>query len=77
SSSMLRVPLSAISKPLVLTPVQEYPSIATVTTLPRLSVSTTSPVPQQTTTLISTPPITTDAPIITSAVHESDAISAV
>ncbi|GJW23138.1 hypothetical protein Tco_0033760 [Tanacetum coccineum] len=50
--SMLRVPVSEISKPLVLTPVQESPSIATITTLPPPSVSTTPPIPQQTTALI-------------------------
>nr|GEU44568.1 integrase, catalytic region, zinc finger, CCHC-type, peptidase aspartic, catalytic [Tanacetum cinerariifolium] len=41
SLSMLRVPVSVISKPLVLTPVQESPSIATVITLPPPSVYTT------------------------------------
>ncbi|GJX60971.1 hypothetical protein Tco_0292361 [Tanacetum coccineum] len=50
--SMLRVQVSEISKPLVLTPVQESPSIATITTLHPPSVSTTPPIPQQTTTLI-------------------------
>ncbi|GJX72670.1 retrovirus-related pol polyprotein from transposon TNT 1-94 [Tanacetum coccineum] len=42
SPSMLRVPISVISEPSVPTLVQEYFSIATVTTLPPLSVSTTS-----------------------------------
>ncbi|GJV52232.1 hypothetical protein Tco_1447973 [Tanacetum coccineum] len=41
SPSMLRVPVSVISEPLVLTPIQESPLIATVTTLPPPSVSTT------------------------------------
>ncbi|GJX33019.1 hypothetical protein Tco_0242874 [Tanacetum coccineum] len=77
SPSMLRVPVSMISDPSILTPVQEYPSIATVTTLPPLSVSTIPPVPQQTTTSIPTPPITTDAPTITTTVSESDALFAV
>ncbi|GKB72944.1 hypothetical protein Tco_0934356, partial [Tanacetum coccineum] len=77
SPSMLRVPVSVISEPSVLTPVQESPSIAIVTTLPPPSVSTTPPVPQQTTTPIPTPPITTDAPTITTIVSESDALSAV
>nr|GFC97331.1 hypothetical protein [Tanacetum cinerariifolium] len=45
SPSMLRVPVSVISKPFVLTSVQESPSIATVTTLPHPSVSTIPPVP--------------------------------
>ncbi|GKB70386.1 hypothetical protein Tco_0931798 [Tanacetum coccineum] len=41
SLSMLRVLVSVISKPLVLTPVQESPSVAIITTLPPPSVSTT------------------------------------
>nr|GEW12159.1 reverse transcriptase domain-containing protein [Tanacetum cinerariifolium] len=41
SPSMLRVPVSIISKPLVLTPVQESPSKDIVTTLPPPSVSIT------------------------------------
>ncbi|GJW88747.1 hypothetical protein Tco_0164087 [Tanacetum coccineum] len=41
SSSILSVPVFVISKPIVLTPVQESPSKATVTTLPPLSISTT------------------------------------
>nr|GEU51119.1 hypothetical protein [Tanacetum cinerariifolium] len=77
SPSMLRVPVSVIFEPSVLTPVQESPSKATVTTLPPPSVSTSSSVPQQITTPIPTPTITTDASIITSAVYESDALSAV
>nr|GEX71541.1 hypothetical protein [Tanacetum cinerariifolium] len=71
---VLTVPVSVIFEPSVLTLVQESPSIATATTLPPPSVSTTSFVPQQTTTLIL---ITTDVPIITIAVSESDARSAV
>ncbi|GJW22647.1 hypothetical protein Tco_0033269, partial [Tanacetum coccineum] len=77
SPSMLRVPVSVISEPSVLTPVQESPSMATITTLPPPSISTTQPVPQQTTTPILTPPIITDAPTITTAILESDALSAV
>ncbi|GJX86374.1 hypothetical protein Tco_0337148 [Tanacetum coccineum] len=77
SSSILKVPVSVISEPSVLTPVQESSSIATAITLPLLAVSTTPPAPQQTTTPIPTPPITTDAPIITTVVFESDALSAV
>ncbi|GJR14987.1 hypothetical protein Tco_0797639 [Tanacetum coccineum] len=69
--------MSVISEPSVLTPVQESPSIATVTTLPPPSVSITQPVIQQITTLIPTPPIITDAPTITTAVSESGALSAV
>ncbi|GJR24423.1 hypothetical protein Tco_0972950 [Tanacetum coccineum] len=77
SPSMLRVPVSVISEPLVLTAVQESPSIATVTTLTPPFVSTTPSIPQQTTTLIPTPPITTDALIITTNVFEFDALSVV
>ncbi|GKD92274.1 hypothetical protein Tco_1372111 [Tanacetum coccineum] len=77
SLSMLSVPVSVISEPIVLTPVQESPSIATVTTLPPSSVSTTPSIPQQTTTPIPTPTITTKAPIITTAILESDALSVI
>ncbi|GJR60853.1 hypothetical protein Tco_1503015 [Tanacetum coccineum] len=56
---------------------KESPSIATATTLPPLFVSTTPFVPQQTTTSIPTPPTTTDAQIITTAVSESNALSSV
>nr|GEX58334.1 hypothetical protein [Tanacetum cinerariifolium] len=77
SPSVLSVPVSVISKPTVTTNVQESPSKAIVTTLPPPSISTTSSVPQQTTTSISTPTITTDAPITTTTVFESDALSAV
>ncbi|GJY66581.1 hypothetical protein Tco_0468819, partial [Tanacetum coccineum] len=74
---MLSVPISVISEPTVLTPVQEYPSIATATTLPPPSVSTTPYVPQQKTTSIPTLTIITDALIITTAISESDALSVV
>ncbi|GKE75641.1 hypothetical protein Tco_1537682, partial [Tanacetum coccineum] len=47
---------------------------ATVTTLPPLFVSTTPFVPQQTTTLIPTPIITTDSPTIITTVFESNAL---
>ncbi|GKD89206.1 hypothetical protein Tco_1364713, partial [Tanacetum coccineum] len=50
---------------------------APVTTLPLLSISTTPPVPQQTTTPIPTPPITTETPTITTIIPESDALFAV
>ncbi|GKC07980.1 hypothetical protein Tco_0999590 [Tanacetum coccineum] len=46
SSFMLSVLMTVISKPSVLTPVRESPSIATITTLPSLFVSTTPFVPQ-------------------------------
>ncbi|GKE87835.1 hypothetical protein Tco_1565310, partial [Tanacetum coccineum] len=62
SPSMLSVPVSVISEPTVPTLVQESPSTTTTTTLPPPFVSTTPSVPQQTTKLIPTPIITTDAP---------------
>ncbi|GJR96393.1 hypothetical protein Tco_0268567 [Tanacetum coccineum] len=75
SSSVLRVPVYVISKPSVLTPVQETPLVAYVTTLPPPFVSTIPLVPHQTTAPIPTPLITTDAPTITTAVPESDTLS--
>ncbi|GJZ78812.1 hypothetical protein Tco_0643649, partial [Tanacetum coccineum] len=45
SPSMLSAPVFVISEPTVLTPIQESPSIATVTTLPPPSVSTTPSIP--------------------------------
>ncbi|GKC52388.1 hypothetical protein Tco_1075133, partial [Tanacetum coccineum] len=77
STSMLSLQVSVIFELSVVTPVRESLLIATVTTLPPPSVSTTPSVPQQTTTPIPTPTITTDAPIITTAVSESDALSVV
>ncbi|GJW02786.1 retrovirus-related pol polyprotein from transposon TNT 1-94 [Tanacetum coccineum] len=77
SPSMLSVPVSVIFEPAVLTPVQESPSIATATTLPPLFVSTTPSVPQQTKTPIPTPTIITDASTVTTAILESEALSAV
>ncbi|GJU28992.1 hypothetical protein Tco_1172581 [Tanacetum coccineum] len=77
SPSVLRVPSSMISKPSVLTQVQETPSVSPITTLYPPFVSTIPPVPHQTTTPIPTPPITTESPTITTAVPESDALTAV
>ncbi|GKB32991.1 retrotransposon ORF1, partial [Tanacetum coccineum] len=77
SPSVLKVPVSVIFEPSVLTPVQESPSVTPVTTLPPPSISTIPPVPHQTTTPILSPPITTDAPTITIDVPESDALSVV
>ncbi|GJU18557.1 hypothetical protein Tco_1146523 [Tanacetum coccineum] len=77
SSSVLSVHVYVIFEPTVPTLVQESPSTATVTTLPPPSVSTTPSVPQQTTTSIPKPPTTTDAQIITTAVPESNALTAV
>ncbi|GKA85572.1 hypothetical protein Tco_0807226 [Tanacetum coccineum] len=56
---------------------EESLSTATATTLPPPSVSTTPSVPQQTTTQIPIQPIITDAPTITTAVPESNALTAV
>ncbi|GJU10717.1 hypothetical protein Tco_1133113 [Tanacetum coccineum] len=77
SPSVLRVPVFVISKSIVLTPVQETSSAAPVTILPLLSIFTTPPAPQQTTTPIPTPAIITDAPTITTVVFESNALSVV
>nr|GFC92848.1 hypothetical protein [Tanacetum cinerariifolium] len=75
---MLNIPVSVISKPLVLTPIQETPSIAPVTTLPPPSVSTISPAPlHQTTTPIPTPPVITETPTITTVVLEFDTLTVV
>nr|GEV66987.1 uncharacterized mitochondrial protein AtMg00810-like [Tanacetum cinerariifolium] len=75
SPSMLRVLVFVIFEPSVLTPIQESPSKAIVTTLAPPSVSTTPSVPQETTTPILTPIITTNALIITTTISESDALS--
>ncbi|GKA70296.1 hypothetical protein Tco_0776360 [Tanacetum coccineum] len=77
SPSVPRVPVSVISEPTVLIRVQKTSSAAPVTTLPLPSVSTTPHVPQQTTTPIPTPPITTETPTITTVVPESDTLTAV
>nr|GEX34959.1 hypothetical protein [Tanacetum cinerariifolium] len=57
--------------------VQETSLVTSVTTLPLPSVSTTPHAPQQTTTPIPTPPITTDALTITTVIPESNALSVV
>ncbi|GJZ31625.1 hypothetical protein Tco_0576672 [Tanacetum coccineum] len=72
SPSVLRVPVSVIYEPSVLTQVQETPSVAPITTLPPPFVSTIPPVPHQTTAPIPTQPITADAPTITTVVPKSD-----
>ncbi|GJT17799.1 hypothetical protein Tco_0876505 [Tanacetum coccineum] len=77
SPSVLSVPVSVISEPIVPKPVQESPLIATITTLPPPFISTTPLVPQKTTTPIPTKPITTDALTITTVVLESNALTAV
>ncbi|GKC92937.1 hypothetical protein Tco_1158379, partial [Tanacetum coccineum] len=78
SPSELTIPVLVISEPSVLTPIPETPSLAPTTTLlPPSSVSTIPPVPHQTIAPIPTPPITTDAPTITTDVLESDSLSVV
>ncbi|GJZ84227.1 hypothetical protein Tco_0649566 [Tanacetum coccineum] len=60
----------------VLTHIPETPSVALATTLITPSfISTIPPIPHQTTSPIPTPPITTDAPTITTAVPESNALT--
>ncbi|GJU50125.1 hypothetical protein Tco_1219680 [Tanacetum coccineum] len=72
---VLTVPISVISEPSVLTPIPKTPLVApTITLLPPLFFSTIPPVLLQTTTPIPTPPITTEAPTITTVVPESDAL---
>ncbi|GJU99233.1 retrovirus-related pol polyprotein from transposon TNT 1-94 [Tanacetum coccineum] len=76
SPSVLTIPISVISKPLVLTPLLETPSVDPATTiLPPPSVSTIPPVLLQTTSPIPTPPITIEAPTITTVVPESNALT--
>ncbi|GJQ97544.1 hypothetical protein Tco_0008683 [Tanacetum coccineum] len=77
SPSVLRVPVSVIYEPSVLTQVQETPSVALITTLPPPFVSTIPPVPHQTIAPIPTQPITADAPTITTAIPKSDTLSVV
>ncbi|GJX28222.1 hypothetical protein Tco_0236301 [Tanacetum coccineum] len=77
SPFVLTVPVSVISKPSVLTPLQETPLVAPVTSLPPPSVSTIPPVLLETTSPIPTPPITTETPTITTIVPESNALIAI
>ncbi|GKE42514.1 hypothetical protein Tco_1469798, partial [Tanacetum coccineum] len=78
SPSVLTVHVSVIYEPSVLTPIPKTPSMAPTTTLiPLPSISAIPPIILQTTTLIPTPPITIEAPSITTAVLESDALTAV
>ncbi|GJS76576.1 retrovirus-related pol polyprotein from transposon TNT 1-94 [Tanacetum coccineum] len=78
SPFVLIIPVSVISEPAVPTLIPLTPSVAPATTLlTPLSVFTIPPIPHQTTTPIPKPPIITDAPTITTAVHESDTLSTV
>ncbi|GKD41185.1 hypothetical protein Tco_1261392 [Tanacetum coccineum] len=77
SPSVLTIPVSVISEPIVPTPMPVTPLVDLATTLLTPSpVSTIPPVPHQTIAPIPTPLITTDAPTITTAVPKSDALSA-
>ncbi|GKC43542.1 hypothetical protein Tco_1061264 [Tanacetum coccineum] len=74
---ILIVPISVISEPLVLIPLQETPLVAPVTSLRPPSVSTIPNILLETTAPIPTPPITTETPTITTTILESDALIAV
>ncbi|GKB00898.1 hypothetical protein Tco_0828942 [Tanacetum coccineum] len=77
SPSTLRVPVSVIQETTILIPILEILTKTPVTTspLPHPSISTLVCV-QQTLSPILTPPITTEAPPITTAVSESNALNA-
>ncbi|GKA33694.1 hypothetical protein Tco_0720123, partial [Tanacetum coccineum] len=77
SPSMLSVHVFVISEPTVPTLVHESPSTATAITLPPLFVFTTLSIPQKTTTPIPTPTIIIDAPTVTTAIPESNALTLV
>ncbi|GJW55984.1 hypothetical protein Tco_0102715 [Tanacetum coccineum] len=75
SPFVLTVPILVIFEPSVLTPIPETSSVAPTTNLlPPSSVSTIPHVLLQTITPIPTPPITTEAPTITTAIPESNAL---
>ncbi|GJU54938.1 hypothetical protein Tco_1228652 [Tanacetum coccineum] len=78
-SSLKNKKLQILTLELVVpTPMLVTPLVAIVTSLlTPSSVSTIPHVPHQTKTPIPTPPITTDAPTITTAIPESDALTAV
>nr|GEW07153.1 hypothetical protein [Tanacetum cinerariifolium] len=73
-SFVLNIHVSVISEPLVLTPLQETPSVSPITTLHPLYVFTIPPVLLQTTAPIPTPPITIEALTIITVVPEFDAL---
>nr|GEW27679.1 hypothetical protein [Tanacetum cinerariifolium] len=78
SPSVLKVLVSVIPETIVLLPILKNPTETLVsTTLSPPQVTPTISIMQQTTTSIPTPPITTDAPTITTAIPESDALIAV
>ncbi|GJX76295.1 hypothetical protein Tco_0323106 [Tanacetum coccineum] len=66
SPSILTVHVSVIPEPTILSPIPEIPTVTSeITHPPPHSISTITPVLQQTSTPIPTPPITTEAPPIT------------
>ncbi|GKB20307.1 hypothetical protein Tco_0854230 [Tanacetum coccineum] len=78
SDTSLIVLVSVISKPSVLSPIPETPLVALITTLlPPPYVSTIPLILLQTTTPIPTPPTTIEAPTVTIAIPESDALTIV
>ncbi|GKC06328.1 hypothetical protein Tco_0997938 [Tanacetum coccineum] len=78
SPSVQKVPVSVISKTTNLPPIPEILTETPVsTTVSSPHVTPTISTVQQTSTPIPTPPIITDAPTITTAIPESDALSAV
>nr|GEU52614.1 retrovirus-related Pol polyprotein from transposon TNT 1-94 [Tanacetum cinerariifolium] len=78
SLPILTVPVLVIFEPSVLTPIPKTPLVAPIKTLlPPPYVSTIPPVLRQTTTPIPSQPISTKAPTITTAIPESDTLTAV
>ncbi|GKC75536.1 hypothetical protein Tco_1126310, partial [Tanacetum coccineum] len=78
SPSVQKIPISVILETTNLPPIPEIVTETLVSTVvPSPQVTHIISTVQQTPTPISTPPITTDAPTIITAVHESDALSAV
>ncbi|GKF92395.1 hypothetical protein Tco_0279114 [Tanacetum coccineum] len=78
SPSVLKVPVSVIPKTTTLPPIPEIPTETLVSiSLSPPHVTPTISIVQQTTAPIPTPPITTEAPTITTAVPESDALSTI
>ncbi|GJR37344.1 hypothetical protein Tco_1213028 [Tanacetum coccineum] len=78
SSSVQKILISVIPETTNLPPIPEIVTETLVSTaVPSPQVTHIISTVQQTTTPISTPPITTDAPTIITVVHESDALSVV
>ncbi|GJU09486.1 hypothetical protein Tco_1131882 [Tanacetum coccineum] len=78
SPSVQKIPISVIPETTNLPPIPEIVTETLVSTaVPSPQVTHIMSTVQQTPTPISTPPITTDAPTIITAVHESDALSTI